>query len=98
MAIYQQTATFDPVAPGDTIDHEFLFDMIPDGDTISSAAADVTPSGLNLSALSYADQTVIVWVSGGAAGVTYTITVSVITAAGRVYNRSANLPVQSLVY
>ncbi|AAQ54996.2 virion-associated phage protein [Burkholderia phage Bcep22] len=59
---------------------------IPDGDTIQAGAVEITPDDGTLVAVSYEinGQVVKVWLSGGTAGKSYTVAVTIGTAAGRM--------------
>jgi hypothetical protein len=77
--------------PADKLDYDVWYANAPDGtpdwlsanDTIISQVATVAPVGLILDALKTADR-VKLWVSGGTSGVTYKVTLTVTTEAGRV--------------
>ena len=88
--------------PGDTLD--YVFDIAPalaanPGDVI--ATLDVTVSSDNagdvtLVSASADGARAVLWLSGGQAGTTYTVTVNVTTAGGRALVRSIALPVLAL--
>jgi hypothetical protein len=61
-----------------------------------TAAVMITPSGLNVDSYALDDTgtIVIVWLSGGAAGVTYRVAVKVTTDQGRTDTRSINVSVE----
>ena len=88
--------------PGDVLD--YVLDIGPaivgnDGDGIANAIVSVAPSnpGDLLATNTTADGSrVILWLSGGQAGVIYTITFSITTYNGRSLQRTVLLPVVSL--
>jgi hypothetical protein len=88
--------------PGDTLD--YIFDITPaltanPGDGISTLDATISPNNPGDLALvsCAADGTrAVLWLSGGQAETTYTITVSITTGAGRALVRSVALPVVAL--
>lgn len=72
--------------PDEYLDYNVDFtDWMPDGDTIASAAATVSPAGeLDVDTVSIATPIVKFWAAGGVTGKTYKITVKITTAGGRV--------------
>ena len=86
--------------PADTLDYEIDFGPAlagNEGDSITAAMATVQPAGELLPGAVAADgETVVLWFSGGTAGTTYAVTVSVTTASGRAISRAVLLPVQPL--
>lgn len=96
---------FDPKDPADT--DGFAIDITAwlGADTVASATA--TATGLtvistvvgNPSVVLFGETvtltTVTAWISGGQAGVTYTVTFHITTASGRSCYRSVQLPVQT---
>ena len=85
--------------PGDVLDYQL--DVAPaltgnDGDVIATLDVMITPSNSGDLSLvsSAADGTrAIVWLQGGTAGTTYTVSLNVSTEAGRQLSRSISLPV-----
>jgi hypothetical protein len=85
--------------PSDVLDYsfdvnEFLMLSTPP-DTIAGVVW-LVPAGLTAGAQYHAAGVATIWLSGGAAGETYTLTATVTTAAGRVVERSLVLPVREL--
>lgn len=69
-------------------------DWLPAGDVITSATA-TGESGLTVGAtVSYTTTTTTVWLSGGAAGSEYDVSVHVVTAGGREGDRSITLQIK----
>jgi len=60
---------------------------LADGETILTSTWDV-PAGLTLDAESNDDTQTIVWITGGTAGNSYTLTNRITTSAGRTDDRS----------
>ncbi len=60
-------------------------------DTISSSDWTV-PTGLTEDSASETTTTATIWLSGGVAGVTYTVTNHIVTAAGREEDQSITIP------
>ncbi len=91
------TKRWDDKDPDATLDYgvdwgTFLEDV---SDTI--AASDwLFPDGLNKELDSFTDTTTTVWISGGTAGTSYTVTNRITTAAGRVNDQSVKLKVKNL--
>ena len=54
-----------------------------DGDTISTSEWAVSGTGLTIDSDTISGDTAIVWLSGGTSGMTYTLTNSIVTTAGR---------------
>jgi len=86
-------------APNDILDFEWDWSIwLPTGDTISSVTWTVM-SGLTLEsspAASHTTNTATVWLGGGTAGNTYTVTCQITTAAGRVGQNTQNVNVVNL--
>lgn len=88
--------------PGDTLDYQF--DIAPalignDGDAISTLDIAILPAAsddLTLVSTAADGSRAVLWFSGGQPGITYTITLTVGTQAGRTIARSVLLPVASL--
>jgi hypothetical protein len=57
-------------------------------DTIDSVVWSATPAGLTLGANSKGATDATIWLSGGAAGVTYSVTCRITTVGGRVTERT----------
>lgn len=72
-------------------------DWLADGETISSSAWAV-PSGITQSsspAPTNTTNTTTIWLEGGSAGTTYTVTNRITTSAGRIDERSLFVAVKS---
>ena len=88
--------------PGDLLDYQF--DIAPalignDGDSIAALDISISPSApgdLSLTSAVADGTRAIVWLAGGFAGTTYTVTLTIGTQAGRVLARTVLLPVQAL--
>jgi hypothetical protein len=88
--------------PGDVLD--YILDIGPaivgnDGDGIATAAVSFSPSNpgdLQLQTTSADGSRVVLWLSGGQAGTTYTVTFLITTINGRSLQRSVLLPVLAL--
>lgn len=52
-------------------------------DTLTSATATIDPAGATIESVAIQGSVITVWVSGGAAGTTYTIEIEAKTAGGR---------------
>ena len=59
-------------------------EWLPEGDTIQDATAESSSEELVVETVQLFEDTVKVWISGGAAGGSYTVTVFVTTAGGRI--------------
>jgi hypothetical protein len=88
-------------APGDVLDFEWDWGTdgwLPQGDTI--ATVDWTAeSGITVEtnpAPSNTSTTATVWIGGGTAGQTYTLTCQITTAAGRVGQWTQDLSIENL--
>jgi hypothetical protein len=88
--------------PSDVLDYQF--DIAPalagnDGDALATLDVVISPSGdgdLNLASSAADGSRAVVWLQGGQAGTTYTITLTMGTQAGRTLSRSVSLQVLSL--
>jgi len=88
--------------PGDVLDYQL--DIEPalvgnEGDTIDSVDVEVDPSqpgDLALDNVAADGYTVVIWLSGCQAGVTYNVTVRTTLASGRTLQRTVLLPVLAL--
>lgn len=71
--------------PADVLDYDVEYnEWLATGDTIESAVAEISPSGLTLDAVYTTETRIKVWLSGGTAGNAHKITVTATTADGRV--------------
>jgi hypothetical protein len=88
--------------PGDTLD--YVFDVAPaltanPGDSISTLDVTISPAqpgDVTLTAASADGAQAVLWLTGGQALTTYTVTVNITTAGGRTLARSIALPVLAL--
>jgi len=70
--------------PADTLDYGVdLTKWLATGDSVSSATATVSPSGLTISVTESATSEPKVWASGGVDGTQYQITLTVVTTDSR---------------
>jgi hypothetical protein len=96
---------FPPKDPDATLDYRFDWkaktngtgrqDYLQSGETIVSHSI-IASSGITIesSGTVDSDTAVIVWVSGGTAGQTYTLTCRITTSDDRTDDRTASLPVE----
>lgn len=86
-------------APTDVLDYEWDWSVwLPTGDTISTFEFTVE-EGLTLEtdpASSNTTTSATVWIGGGTAGIIYTVTCQITTAAGRVAQNTQNVNVVDL--
>ncbi len=88
--------------PGDTLD--YVFDITPaltanPGDTITTLDVVISPANpgdLTLVSATADGLRAVLWLSGGQALTTYTVTITMTTAGGRALARSIGLPVVAL--
>ncbi|MGC8530461.1 MAG: hypothetical protein ACP5M1_00350 [Acidiphilium sp.] len=88
--------------PGDTLD--YAFEIAPaltgnPGDSIASLGVSINPSNpgdLSLVSASADGTRAVLWLTGGQPNTTYTVTINIATACGRVLARSIALPVVPL--
>ena len=88
--------------PADVLDYQF--DISPaltgnDGDAVATldvAISPANPGDLSLASAAADGARAVVWLQGGQAGTTYTVTLTVGTQAGRTLSRSVLLPVLAL--
>lgn len=79
--------------PGDTLDYDIDFeDWLVEGDSLVAATA-TAPEGLVVGDVEVLPPLVKVWLSGGLDGASYTVTVTVTTAEGRIKTANFNLRV-----
>lgn len=88
--------------PGDVLDYQLdvanalAGDRVDAIDGLTVAISPSEPGDLSLVSAAMAGTSAIVWLSGGQAGTTYTVTLTVTTTSGRTIARSVLLPVASL--
>jgi hypothetical protein len=88
--------------PSDVLDYEFDITAAVaghEGDAISGIEIAVSPAGsahLQVGDIAADGRVAVVWLSGGQAGTTYRLQVTVTTASGRVLGRAVALPVLAL--
>ena len=82
--------------PADVLDYDIDYgDWIASGDTITTVTTSVSPAGeLAVDSVQISSPEVKIWVSGGEAGSTYTITVTASTTAGRVKEETFRIRVK----
>jgi hypothetical protein len=88
--------------PADILD--YVLDLSPafygnDGDGIADIDVTISPGqpgDLSLNRASADGTSIVLWLSAGQAGTTYSVTVSVVANSGRTISRSVQLPVASL--
>jgi hypothetical protein len=88
--------------PGEVLDYQF--DIAPalignPGDAIATldvTIAPANPGDMTLTGASADGTAAVLWLSGGQAGTTYTVTLNISTCNGRTINRSVLLPVLAL--
>ena len=88
--------------PADVLDYQF--DIAPaltgnDGDAVATLDVSVSPSNpgdLSLASAAADGSRAVLWLQGGQAGTTYTVTLTIGTQAGRTLSRSVLLPVLAL--
>lgn len=66
------------------------------GDNLATATASVVPEGLTIDNLGVYDPRIKVWVSGGTAGVSYKLTVTVNTVDGRIFQDEITFKIKEL--
>lgn len=83
--------------PGDELDYSLDFTALlePEGDDILAVTWTV-PTGLSKTNETNTSLIATVWLAGGAAGTSYTVTCSVLTVQGRTIERSAIMPLREL--
>ena len=80
--------------PGDNLDYDIDFtDWLVDGDSLVTASAAADDNSITIGTVQVIPPLVKVWISGGTAGKSYTVTVTVTTADGRVKTVNFNLRV-----
>jgi hypothetical protein len=88
--------------PADVLD--YLFDISAalsgnDGDCIAELDVEIGPNNpgdLTVDSAAADVATAVLWLSGGAAGTTYMVTISIVTTNGRTLSRTVLLPVVTL--
>lgn len=80
--------------PSENLDYQIDFTKWLGGDTIQSQV--VTADGVTKGAVSESGGVVTVWLSGGQAGTTGRVTVTVTTVGGRTVERSASIYIDDL--
>ncbi len=84
-----------PKAPTDVVEYTVTFKGLGT-DTIASKT--VVGSGITIASPSptHTNTQVVVWVSGGTLGTVGTVTITITTAAGRVFARVLEIPIETL--
>jgi hypothetical protein len=71
--------------PAESLDYDIEYeDFLSTGDSVASGTAVATPSGLTVDAPLVVGTALKLWVSGGTAGTTYKVEVTMTTALGRI--------------
>lgn len=83
-------------SPEDRRDADISFaDWLPEGDTIQDASAQSDNEDLVVESVQVFDDIVKVWIAGGVAGGSYTVTIIVSTAQGRIKSACVRVRVVS---
>ena len=88
--------------PADVLDYQF--DIAPaltgaEGDAVATLDVSITPAdpgGVSLVSAAADGARAVLWLGGGQAGVTYSVTLTIGTQAGRMLSRAVLLPVRAL--
>ena len=71
--------------PADNLDYAFDYtEFLQSGDSVASGTITVSPSGLTVTGPVVSGKQLKYWVTGGASGVKYKVTVTMRTAVGRI--------------
>tara|TARA_B110000211_G_C14035337_1_gene534233 strand:- start:515 stop:784 length:270 start_codon:yes stop_codon:yes gene_type:complete len=70
-----------------------LTKFLTGGDTVTSATASASPTGLTVSVTEDTTDTPFLWVSGGIVGVTYVVTLIITTQVGRTKEFDVNIEI-----
>lgn len=82
--------------PSDVSDWMVNF-KLPKGDQIATVvSAVVSPDTIEIDATMIVGNGVLVWLSGGAAGVVYDVEVTITTTGGRTFQRTGQVSVENL--
>lgn len=81
--------------PADVIDYVVDFSLLVVGDSVGTATVTAEPD-LIVQSSSVSGDKVIAWLTGGVAGESYNVTVNVVTAGNRTFERSFTVPVRQL--
>jgi len=85
--------------PDERLDYDFLYNEWFGGtpDTLAAFSAEVTPSGLTLTAAVASETKGKIWVSDGVAGTTYYIAVTATSTAGRIKQDELEIIIEEIV-
>lgn len=84
-----------PKAPGDVVEYVVTFKGLGT-DTINSLSTSASGITIASPSPSYSGAQVTVWVSGGSAGTTGVVTITIGTAGGRTFVRTLDIPIEVL--
>lgn len=79
--------------PNDVLDYRVDWSSRLEGDTISTSTW-IVPSGITQDSAVSDDSTSTIWLSGGTAGETYSLTNRVVTDGGRTMDQSVRIKVK----
>jgi hypothetical protein len=90
------TYTFDPKDPDEKSDYQFDWasKFLATGETISATTWTLT-SGITKQSDTKTTGTTTIWLTGGTDGSDYDIANKITTSAGRIFERTATIPVRS---
>lgn len=81
--------------PADNLDYAFDYsDFLQSGDSLLSATATVSPTGLTVTTPVVSGQQVKFWLTGGVSGTKYKLTITTTTAIGRVKQDEAYVTIK----
>ena len=79
--------------PNEVLDYQINWTQRLDGDTITGTPTWTVPAGITKDSQSNTDTETTVWLSGGTASETYTITCVIVTTGGRTMETSVFISV-----
>jgi hypothetical protein len=87
--------TFDPKDPQEKLDYQFDWasKFLASGETISATTWTLT-SGITKDSDTKTTGTTTIWLTGGTDGSDYDITNKITSSAGRIFERTATIPVR----
>jgi hypothetical protein len=82
--------------PADNSDWGFNWATLLNGDTIATSVWTVAPAGLTVGAESNTATLTTIWLAGGTLGENYTLTNTITTAGGRIFQRDAIMRIRNI--
>lgn len=81
--------------PGENLDYSLNWAQPLGTDAITSSSWTISDSSLTQTDASFTSKVAVVWLDGGTPNQTYTVTNTIVTAAGRTFVQQVTIPINN---